>query len=299
MKKNKFIVLVMALAMTSSILAGCTDSKEELVKVEGVTVKEKEAVEEKDTEKEEATNVDETLGVEQEDVDYNELVMQALLAETPNYYMGECPTEGHIILGEETKGENTFLYTLTMVGNYGFENGSFNKVSGSGVIPAVFTIVEGEVMGIEYPLDGSGYVESIEDMFPKEYLDTVWDSVDSGSDNYKIIKDQEMAIAQAYLDSIGRDAPIEVEVERKLITDMGVSAEVSNGLENFFKEHNAYPYYVGSAEVIEDGVRMVYEMRYETGATEIEFIKYIYDNEEVVEEFKFDAKTGRKVSEHK
>ncbi len=67
---------------------------------------------------------------------------------------------------------------------------------------------------------------------------------------------------------------------------------VSNGLEVFFKEHSSYPYFIGSIEKLEDGIRMVYEMNYYEESSEIEFVKYNYETKEVIETFMVHADTG-------
>lgn len=183
-----------------------------------------------------------------------------------------------------------------MVGNYGFENNIFTKISGSGVIPTVVTIDENNNVKIEYPLDGAGYTESIEKMFPKEYQEIIWNSLDNNSENYKEIKTKEIAYAKSYLEKIGRTSPIEDHVEKVILTDKGVLVEVSNGIiEIFEKQYPRYPYFIGNQEVIEDGVRMVYEMNYDQDNLVIEFIKYKYDAKEEIEKFLFNSETGDQI----
>ena len=227
----------------------------------------------------------------------DEIISKLLLQEANRgYSLGECGAEGNIILGKEIKGKNKFIYALSMVGNYGFENGIFTKVSGSGVIPIVVTLDENNCTHIEYPLDGSEYAESIEKMFPKEYQEIIWNSLDNSSENYKKIKAKEIDYAKVYLEKIDRATSIEDYVEKVLLTDKGVSVEVSNDMiETFYKEHHKYPYFIGNQEVIENGIRMVYEMNYDEEKLIIKFIKYNYDTKEEVEKFIFDSKTGEQV----
>ena len=231
---------------------------------------------------------------ENEVLDIDKLITEVLLDEALTMYLeGECQAEGHILLGQDTKGNNTFIYALSMVGDYGFENEIFTKVSGSGITPIVVTLDEYNIATIEYPMDGSGYTKSIEQMFPEQYQDVIWDSFDANSDAQSKLKGQEVAYATAYLKKIDRDAQIKDHVEKVLLTDKGVSVEVSNGLEMFFKEHSNYPYFIGNKEKLEDGIRMVYEMNFHENASEIEFVKYNYDTKEVMERFVFNAKTGQ------
>ncbi len=228
----------------------------------------------------------------EEVLDVDTIVTQLLLAETERYLSGECPAEGHILLGQSVEGDDTFLYVLTMLGNYGFENGYFNKISGSGVLPVVITLDAANQAGIEYPMDGSAHVTSIKQMFPEIYHETIWDALSGKNEMGEALTAQEVAYAEAYLKVIGRDAAIEVPFERQLLTDKGISVEVSNQLETFYKAHTQYPWFIGTQEYIEDGVRMVYEMQYTEGASEIVFVKYRADTGEVVEKFYFDAQTG-------
>lgn len=93
---------------------------------------------------------------------------------------------------------------------------------------------------------------------------------------------------------IGRDAKIGdySDFEHLFLTDVGVSIEVSNNLEIFYKQHSYYPGFIGTRERLENGVRVVYEMNYEKNQEEIKFIKYNYDTKEIIEQFIASANTG-------
>ena len=85
-----------------------------------------------------------------------------------SYASGECQGEGHIILG--TDNDDKIVYALTMYGEYGFQDGNFVKVSGTGVIPVRITFDDnGNLTEYKMPSDGSYYIKSIIDMFPKKY----------------------------------------------------------------------------------------------------------------------------------
>ncbi|MDS1030040.1 DUF4825 domain-containing protein [Bacillota bacterium LX-D] len=56
-----------------------------------------------------------------------------------SYLDGEVATEGHLILDTEEKNGNIKVYTISSFGYFGFENGIFTKISGSGAIPTVIT----------------------------------------------------------------------------------------------------------------------------------------------------------------
>ena len=119
-------------------------------------------------------NEDETSKtVYKENMTLDEMVSHALLTKNDGRYaVGECKAEGHIILGSEEKDNETYIYALTMYGEYGFQDDNFVKVSGSGVIPAVIIFAENEqgekTNSIKWPLDGSAWIDSIKELFPEE-----------------------------------------------------------------------------------------------------------------------------------
>lgn len=93
--------------------------------------------------------------------------------------------------------------------------------------------------------------------------------------------------------SIGRTAEIGEfgDYDHKTFSDLGVSVEVSNQM----MENRAlaeYPFWLGNREQIEDGIRYIYETAYLIHKEEIQYTKYIYDTEEIVEQYIFDAITG-------
>lgn len=226
--------------------------------------------------------------------DLDRALSQALLQKNQGrYYRGECIGEGHIILGKEEKSGVTTVYALTMYGEYGFENKNFVKVSGSGVIPAVFTFESSQnglaCTGLEEPEDGARYGESIRRLFPPEYRDGALSHSDSDAQD---LKSQERAYAASYLKKIGRKAPIGDygDFEHTLLTEAGVSVEVSNGIND--KLYASYPMWIGTREALENGIRYVYELSYNEKEREIVFKKYEYDTNRVVESTRLDSVTG-------
>lgn len=61
--------------------------------------------------------------------------------------------------------------------------------------------------------------------------------------------------------------------------------------------YHKIPNFIGTKEIIENGVRMVYEMSYHENQKEIKFLKYTYDSKEVVEQFVFDSITGEEIDQ--
>ena len=202
------------------------------------------------------------------------------------YIDGELPAEGHIILGSEKDSANpqdTVVYALTTYGVYGFENNTFVKVSGTGVIPAKI-VFDKDMKLKEYsqPSDGSLYEPSLKELFPEEYFDRAYNT-DNYEADYQTCLLREFEYAYAYLNSIGRDAQVSGQIEDKQY--LSVSAEDSNAL--WGGKYNSYPTWIGTREVLEDGIRVVYKTHWqqqEDGVGTITFTKYEYDTGKTLEE---------------
>lgn len=221
------------------------------------------------------------------------LVSQVLLDQASSGYMeGECAAEGHIILDTDQEEGFWLVYALASVGQYGFCTGHFEKVSGSGAIPTRFTISQDENGNyvcdeVWEPEDGSYYGDSIKETFPRK----LWNKALNAHERYGELQEQEEAYAQAYLESIGREAPIGDygDFEHPLFTENGMSVEVSNALLTIEKLY-PFPMYIGNVEKIEDGVRYVYETAWAhqgDGVGTATYTKYEYDTNQVVQRYIF------------
>lgn len=221
-------------------------------------------------------------------------VSEAVLARNAELYaLGECAAEGHKILDRETDGDTVTVYALVTYGQYGFMNGCFVKTGGSGVIPTVLTFLQEDgnyqTTGYREPQDGIDYMESLKELFPA----ALWDACFSANEEYDALKAQEQVYAQAYLDSIGRDAKIceFADLDYAMLTDFGVSAQVADAV-LLDTMGDSYPYWIGSLEQLEQGVRYVYTTGFDLETQVISFVKTVYDTGDVVEAFYFDAQTG-------
>lgn len=213
----------------------------------------------------------------------------------------ECMAEGHLILEEDKETNDTVtVYALTMYGEYQFQDNAFIKAAGSGVIPTVFLFSYSEKHGYvlkscEVPADGSGYIESIQELFPEHLWDVCITPDDETCD---ALREQEQSYASRYLQQIGRTADIGRygDFPRTLLTDVGVSVEVSNLMCAYdrYDELWKYPYWIGHIEYLEDGVRYVYAMSYDDAENEIVYTKSLYDDGTVVQTHVFDSLTGKK-----
>ena len=74
----------------------------------------------------------------------DEAVSRAVKSQGKSYLVGEVVTEGHIIFDTEEKDGQVKVYTIVSIGWFGFENGIFTTVSGSGAIPTVMTFSQNE-----------------------------------------------------------------------------------------------------------------------------------------------------------
>lgn len=153
----------------------------------------------------------------------DEAVSAAILSRANSYKMGEVATEGHIILRSEQKDEILKVYTVASYGSYGFQDGVFTFVSGSGAISTLITFTKDEkneyiLKEYKEPMDGSELTKSIKKMFPKE----LWDKALNSHDYYPEIRKQQEAQAAKYLKSIGRNAEIISNYsERKPVNKIG------------------------------------------------------------------------------
>lgn len=209
-----------------------------------------------------------------------------------NYLDSECYAEGHIILDSEEKDGNKIFYLLSSYGGYGFINGNFEKISGSGVIPVRITFDEQNNL-VEYkiPMDGSYYEKSIHEIFPKRLIDAVLkDHYDDGS--YSVLAEQEAEYAKTYISSISHKKCEIVTKSDKIIPE-DINDDVSNELLRLFDE---YPYWIGNIERVENGVRYVYEHNWigtDGGDGVVSYKKYEYHSGNTVNETVIEIKGGK------
>jgi len=192
----------------------------------------------------------------------DEAVSLAVKGRKTAYGQGEVATEGHIILDSENMNGQVKVYTISSFGAFGFENGIFTKVSGSGAIPTVITFTKqenGTYLLAEYqePMDGAMLTESTKKLFPPKLHERV---LSAGKD-YEALRDQQEAQAKAYLQSIGRVAQVSEGHVPKTLAKIDV--EASNKLFTELNKYNRFlndcPYWLGTREQLENGVRYIYE----------------------------------------
>lgn len=189
-------------------------------------------------------------------------VSQAIKQEGKDYLEGEYLAEGHTILGTKENKKEITVYSLTSCGYFGFENGIFTEISGSGAIPTVMIFKkkkDGNYFLKEYkePADGSDYEKSMKELFPAKYYDKVL----ALNDEYSVLAKQKETQAAQYLKSIGRKAEVrESYVDKQLPS---INTEASNNLFAEYMNNDAFlmscPCWLGTREEIEDEIRYIYE----------------------------------------
>jgi len=204
----------------------------------------------------------ETTLAPQEQNQLNKVISLAIKGTSSSYGVGETATEGHIILYTEEKNTTVKVYTIASLGVFGFENGIFTIVSGTGAIPTVMTFSKKEngeylLLKSQEPMDGSYYSDSIKKMFPEK----LWNRVFESQKDYNGLADQQKKQAEEYLQGIGRKAKISTAyVERKL---PNINVDASNKLFAELTKYDAFlnscPYWLGTREKLEDGVRYIYK----------------------------------------
>lgn len=123
------------------------------------------------------------------------------------YAEGECAGEGHVLLGSRRSDTADIYYLVTTYGEYGFRDGRFVKVAGTGAIPTRITVYR-DNNSAEYcqPKDGDRFMPSLEELFPEEYIEA---ALDESGELYARCETAEQEYAHEYLVKINRaDVPI-------------------------------------------------------------------------------------------
>ncbi|WP_148136136.1 M56 family metallopeptidase [Candidatus Formimonas warabiya] len=221
----------------------------------------------------------------------DEAVSSAVKGQKDHYAEGEVATEGHIILDVEEKEGLVTVYTLASFSWFGFEDGIFTSISGSGSIPTVISFSKNErgnyhLVQYKEPMDGAGYSESVKEMFPKQ----LWDQV-FNNNQYPTLARQQEDQAKLYLDSIGRKAQVSSAVVEKKPARINVEAsnKLFAELTKWDSELNKFPYWLGTKEILENGVRYLYETSQSKTGDGFDLISFKKTKEDgtVVKEYRY------------
>jgi hypothetical protein len=106
-------------------------------------------------------------------------------------------------------------------------------------------------------VDGAGYTDSVKKMFPAKLHEQVL----ANGKYYPDLSRQQEEQAAKYLTGIGRSAEVNAGHVAKQLVDINVEAsnKLFSELTKYDSFLNSCPYWIGSREQIEDGVRYIYE----------------------------------------
>ncbi|MDD4145675.1 MAG: M56 family metallopeptidase [Clostridia bacterium] len=202
------------------------------------------------------------------------------------YYAGDsyhprCETvgEGHVILEAEEKNGLTYAYIWEKYICFGFKNGILTGIAGH-ANPATIVFQkdsQGNYVLKDFirPLDGSGYLASLKKMFSPSAFEK-YESADHGK-NRAAMEAQIEAYGKTYLREIAREAEVQITLKDRQLIKM--NTDVSNYLIDAYGE---YPYWIGTREIVEDGIRYVYEKLWQDKGNQngiVTFTKSIYEGD--------------------
>ena len=216
----------------------------------------------------------------------------------------ECAGEGHLVLGMQESDHAVTVYALCSASGYGFRDGNLVSNTGYSCVPTVITFAVDDDGHYRYqsrqePEDGAYFRKSVEKMFPRSVLaqyDKSMKTAGSHNEVAKQLSDQCDKYAEGYLKKIGREAKIGdyADFDFKILSDYGVSPEVSNALYELHTEDGIYignyGIYLGNFETIENGTRYVYAQIWNgdnRGNGIVTFMKYVYATGEEWEKVSF------------
>ncbi len=230
--------------------------------------------------------------------DLDKAVTKAILSINSNKnWLGECPAEGHIIMGTDKKGDTVKAYVLEAFLSYGFDNGMFVEQGGhrTACVMTFLKTDEGYIFqDVEYTEDGSHLTDSVKRLFPLRYRKR---AISPTQEDLESIKQQCRIYAQAYLDELGRTEKIGSygDVYRISLTDLGVSVEVSNRI---LEQKGSTSYcHIGYYEELQDGVRYLCRTAYSETENIVVHIKEKYGTGQIAEKTVFDSLTGEIISD--
>ncbi len=230
--------------------------------------------------------------------DLDTAVSKAILSINGKYsWLGECPAEGHIIMGTEREGDKIKAYVLEAYSSYGFDNGWFVEQGGhsTACVMNFLNTEEGYIFqNVEYTEDGAHLKDSVKRLFPLRYRKR---AMSFKEEDRRSLTEQCRKYAEAYLEEKGRTEKIGSygDVERISLTDLGVSVEASNRI--LEQKGNTSYCHIGYYEELQDGVRYLCRTAYSQTENIVVFIKERYGSGEIVQKTVFDSLTGEMISD--
>lgn len=209
--------------------------------------------------------------------------------------LGECTAESHFVFGKKETNDTVTVYLLEEYARFGFQNGFFTDVGG-GRTPAVYSFRKTDdgytLLSKDYAKDGSYYVPSIKELFPRRWAKQILRGLAQEVTDLMWLDLAKQA--EAYLHTINRKATVcpYSELDIELLSDYGIETEVGNKISEMKWEYDDT---IGNHETIENGVRYVYQTAFDANHDWITFTKFEYETKKIVEFTAVDADSGEVV----
>lgn len=231
--------------------------------------------------KEKTTSTKTNFIIKEEDLEKQ--ISKSIKATGERYSKTELTTEGHITLGKEIKDKILTIYLISSVSNFEFQDNEFNLISGASLVP---TVIKYELNSNNNRYKELEYIELLDDknynkIFPKKYID----KLNNSKGIYKDIETQQLNQAREYLETINRNANINIEHVKKEYLDIPVDY-INKSI------NDKFPNWEGEIEGLENGKRIIYSTTIDTNNNYI-FTKS-YKDGAIIESFELDN-NGNKI----
>lgn len=219
----------------------------------------------------------------------NRAVEEALSDDMSGEYEGsEYFAQGFYILDKELDGSTLDVCVQTKYSWFGYVDDVFTVIAEGAEAMRISFEVKGdtlELLSVKTPLE-SNY-ESYCALFDEDVRGMM---NEKSQEIMAQIDTQILAGAQEYIAQTGRDVQVVPEYQSRQINDMNIDA--ANELLN---KHWQYPYWEGTTESVEDGVRYIYRTDWEPsggGDGLLTYTKSVMDGE-TVEVIKIQIENGK------
>lgn len=182
----------------------------------------------------------------------DEVISNYILARNRRaFYQGEKALEAHHIYRSEENDGIVNVYMLVRFAWFEFQNDVFTSVSGTGGIPVRMELKlnetnQYEVISYEEPMDGGGWLSSLQEMFPDDLVEKV-----TTQDSRIKLEDELLNIltekAAAYLMSVNRgNTPLIYKSVPELIDD----DDIRDAINQVIGMRRSFPEWIGSREIL-------------------------------------------------
>lgn len=185
-------------------------------------------------------------------------------------YSGEFAASGHITLSTEVEGSSTNVTVYMSYYEFQFENGIFEKCSDV-TGPAKLSFSKDSLGNysltefLEPVKKGNKYNIALQTMFSDDDITKI-NNIETDESQMQVINDQIISSVKDYLTYIGRsESKIALDYQEKNYPPLDTKNAIL--FDVLYKAYQEYPYYAGSIERVQDGVRYEYKTDYEKQGT--------------------------------